>query len=369
MSSKQYKYIRAEILAMPAYKVHSANDKIKLDAMENPFSLPDSMQQKLANYIYEHSSQLFNRYPNPELYEKTISSIRAYASIGNSLDILLGNGSDEIISMLSNILPHNATVLAPQPGFIMYKLSSIIAKLNFIGVDTFAADNFALNMPNMLKAIKEHAPRLIYLAYPNNPTGNCYAPADILTIIQNAPDSLVVIDEAYQPFTNGKSYMGQLADITQIYPNILVMRTLSKLGLAGLRLGYIAGSVDIIEQLNKVRPPYNLNVLTQLATQFLLMPEHASILQQQTAQLCTLRQKLAQKLTKYGKVFASDANFILWQAPININIDDFSAFIMQHNILIKNLDNMHIELKNCLRISIGTPQEMEYLTSVFEQYF
>ncbi len=344
--------IRQDIIDSPAYQVHSSIGMIKLDAMENPFILPENLQKGLAQHL---SVVHLNRYPSPEDYQTSVDIIRNYADIHSDLDILLGNGSDEIISMLANLIPDNSYILALSPSFVMYKASADIARLNFISID-LKSDDFNLDLEGMKNAIQKYNPRLIYLAYPNNPTGACFSKNDIDEIIKFAPNSLIIIDEAYQAFTNNKTYMSSLPDIIKQYPNILVMRTLSKIGLAGLRLGYIAGHKQIIQQLNKVRPPYNINVLTQASIEFLLsIQENIDTLNMQAQIICQQRIIMAEKLDEFGKVFNSDANFLLIRMNKDANI--VQNKLKEAGILVKNVSNMHKNLHNCLRISIGTLEE------------
>ena len=160
-------------------------------------------------------------------------------------DVLLGNGSDEIISMVSVACAQpGAKVLAPVPGFVMYQMSAKLANLEFIGVPLQA--DFTLDTEAMLAAIAEHQPAIIYLAYPNNPTGTLYDDADMERIIAAATRSLVVIDEAYQPFAQ-KSWLPR----ADAFDNVVVMRTVSKLGLAGIRLGYLVGKPALADRIRQ----------------------------------------------------------------------------------------------------------------------
>jgi len=229
----------------------------------------------------------------------------------------------------------------------MYQMSAQLANLRFIGVPLQA--DLQLDLPAMLHAIASEQPAVIYLAYPNNPTGALFDDAAIERIIAAAPGALIVIDEAYQPFAE-RSWMPRAAD----FPNLVVMRTMSKLGLAGIRLGYLAGRPEWIAEFDKVRPPYNINVLTQTAAEFLL--DQVAVLDAQAAQLRAERTELAAALALLPgvQVFPSAGNFLLVRFPDVARI--FEA-LLAAGILVKNVSKMHVLLTNCLRLTVGAPHE------------
>ena len=336
---------RKEVLSLSPYKVADASGFIKLDAMENPYHWPESVVQSWLESLRD--SEL-NRYPDPEA-RRLNTTIRQTYNIPERFDILLGNGSDEIIQLLLMALPPNAKVLSPDPGFAMYRQISRSLGLEYFGTPLQAA-NFDLDLPAMLEAIERHRPAIIFLAYPNNPTGNLFDEHAILKIIQSA-QGLVVIDEAYAPFAN-TSFIDRLGQ----FDNLLIMRTLSKLGLAGLRLGYIAGSPDIISQLNKIRLPYNINSLTQTTADFAL--RNSALFDQQTQAICQERTQVYSALNQFEsiKAFPSAANFILFRTQKNQATPIFES-LKEQGILIKNLDPQGGLLKDCLRTTIGTPDE------------
>ncbi|MGR9013658.1 MAG: histidinol-phosphate transaminase [Gammaproteobacteria bacterium] len=336
---------RKEVLSMSAYKVGDATGLIKLDAMENPYSWPEDIKSKWLETLKDCP---LNRYPDPEARQLT-ATIKHLNQIPEPFDVLLGNGSDEIIQLLLMALPSNACVLAPDPGFVMYKQLSQCLGLDYRGIPLLE-DNFDLDLPAMLSAIKQYQPSVIFLAYPNNPTGNLFSEASILDIVKTAK-GLVVIDEAYAPFADA-SFIGSLGQ----YDNLLVMRTVSKLGLAGLRLGYIAGSPDIIEQLHKIRLPYNINSLTQITADFAL--SNKALFDQQTQQICAERSDVFNRLNALKGITAypSAANFILLKTQKN-RANDIFASIKQQGVLIKNLSPQGGFLADCLRVTIGKPDE------------
>jgi histidinol-phosphate aminotransferase len=345
--------IRADVLAMSAYPVPDASGFIKLDAMENPFDLPTPLKTQLAQRL---TDVLLNRYPVPS-YRAVKEQLAARLGVPEGCPVMLGNGSDELIHLvLQACAKPGAVALAPLPGFVMYEMSARLNGVKFVGVPLAA--NFSLNLPAMLMAIAEHKPAVIFIAYPNNPTGNLWSDSDIEQIVRAAP-GLVVIDEAYHPFAQ-QSWMNRLAQ----FDKVLVMRTLSKLGLAGIRLGYMAGSARWIEQFEKVRPPYNVNVLTEAAALFML--EHLEVLDAQAAQLRSERTRLFDALRQMKGVtpHPSAANFILTRVP---DAAGWMAGLKARGILIKNVSGMHPLLSGCLRLTVGTPQENDRLIAALTE--
>jgi histidinol-phosphate aminotransferase len=267
--------------------------------------------------------------------------------------VIAGNGSDELIDILSVACfdPSRAaaTVLAPLPGFVMYEMSARLRGLKFIGVPLTA--DFELDEAAMLAAIERARPALTYIAYPNNPTGNLFDAAIVQRIVDavGAQDGLVVFDEAYQPFSS-RSFMPQLA----AHEHVLVLRTLSKFGLAGVRMGYLAGAAALIDQIDKVSPPYNVSGLNAAATLFAL--EHAEVFAAQAALLRQQRERLTGELRTIAgvTVFPSQANMLLVRVP-----DAKRAFegLKQRKVLVKHIAGLHPLLANCLRLTVGTPEE------------
>lgn len=335
---------RPQILKMSAYKVADAKGFIKLDAMENPYNLPNEVSQQWLEMLKDCE---LNRYPDPVAKELNII-IKQVNKIPDNFDVLLGNGSDEIIQLLLMALPSESAVLAPEPSFVMYKQISLSLGLNYYNVAL--NDDFSLNLEAMLSAIKKYQPAIIFLAYPNNPTGNLFSNNDIKQILE-ATNGLVIIDEAYAPFANA-SFIDEL----EHYDNLLVMRTLSKLGLAGLRLGFIAGNPEIINELDKIRLPYNINVLTQETARFAL--SHYEVFEKQTQEICQQRKLVLDTLNKIQglEVYESAANFILFKTPKG-RADNVFQGLKQQGILIKNLSPQGGLLSDCLRVTIGTPEE------------
>ena len=335
--------IRPEILRLSPYHVPSSSGMIKLDAMENPYSLPETLQEEIAQLVTTISA---NRYPDSSSVSLK-SSLRETMEIPMGMDIMLGNGSDEIIQIIALALARpGAVLMSVEPAFVMFRMIATYTNMEYIGVPLKA--DFSLDLDLMLDAITKHQPAIIFIAYPNNPTGNLFDVDAVSRIIESAP-GVVVVDEAYHAFA-GSSFIDKLSE----YPNLLLMRTLSKLGLAGLRLGFLAGRPEWLIQLEKVRLPYNVGVLTQKVARKIL--QYPDILQQQVDAIKAERVVMNKYLNVLDgvEVFPSDANFILFRVSKASQI--FSE-LKQRNILIKNLDGSHPLLKNCLRVTIGTPDE------------
>ncbi len=336
--------IRPEIQRLSAYPVADATGMVKLDAMENPYSLPASLRAELAQLLGQAE---INRYPDPQA-KGVQQALRQAFAIDAAYDIMLGNGSDELIQIIASALAKpGAALLAVEPSFVMYRMIAEFTGLRYVGVPLRA--DFTLDEAAVLDAVEREQPELIFLAYPNNPTGNVFDGAAIERIIAAAP-GLVVVDEAYHAFAGGLSFMDALGR----FDNLVLMRTVSKLGLAGLRLGYLVGKPAWISQFGKLRLPYNINVLTQVAARFAL--EHVDVLEQQAASLVAERARLMQALSLLENVtcYPSSANFILFRVPDAVRI---YAGLKQRGILIKNLHGAHALLENCLRVTVGAPEE------------
>jgi histidinol-phosphate aminotransferase len=346
IDDRVHRRVRAEIRSLHAYGVADARGLIKLDAMENPYTWPEEIRSAWLEHLRTVD---VNRYPDPAA-SALQSRLREVMDVPRGQSVLLGNGSDELIQMilLALALP-DAVVLAPTPTFVMYDMTARFAGMKFIGVPLRAGD-FSLDLETTLDAIREHDPAVIFLAWPNNPTGNLFDRADVEAILAEA-SGLVVVDEAYHAFA-GASFMDRLGD----FENLVVMRTVSKLGLAGLRLGLLAGPAPWLNEFNKVRLPYNINVLTQATAEFVL--GRRDWLEQQTAYIRSERTRVAQALASLPAVrqWPSAANFILFRVERRAAADIHSG-LRDAGILIKNLDGSHPLLAGCLRVTIGTPQE------------
>ncbi len=353
------KNIRQDIQSMHAYAVQDSAGLIKLDAMENPHQLPPELQRQLGERLAQVA---INRYPGERLNDLR-RALAAHAAMPAGFDIMLGNGSDELISLLAMAcdIPHapgGATVLAPVPGFVMYAMSARFQGLPFVGVDL--TPDFELDEAAMLAAIAQHRPAITYLAYPNNPTANLWDDAVMEKIIHAVGEQggLVVMDEAYQPFSS-KSY----ADRVARHSHVLLMRTLSKFGLAGVRIGYMMGPKALIEQVDKLRPPYNISVLNAECALFCL--GHQDEFAAQAQNIRSQREAIQTVLRAVPGVRAwpSDANMILARVPdAQKTFDGMKA----HGVLVKNVSKMHPLLANCLRLTVGTAHENERMLAALQ---
>jgi len=347
--------IRQDIQSMHAYAVQESAGMIKLDAMENPHRLSLPLQTALGMRL---GALALNRYPG-ERVNVLRRALAVYAKMPAGFDIMLGNGSDELISLLALACDvPGASVLAPVPGFVMYAMSAQLQGLAFHGVPLTA--DFQLDGAAMLAAIAEHKPAITYLAYPNNPTANLWDDATIEAVILavGAQGGLVVLDEAYQPFSS-KSYIDRLAQ----HSHVLLLRTLSKFGLAGVRIGYLMGPAALIAEIDKVRPPYNISVLNCECALFAL--EHKNVFAAQALELCAQRALLLEALAGLPgvRVYPSDANMILLRVP-----DAQKAFdaLKMRRVLVKNVSKMHALLDNCLRLTVGTADENQKLLAALK---
>lgn len=345
--------IREDIRAIKAYPVLRVVGMVKLDAMENPYPLPGWLREQIGRTVQDAE---LNRYPDPEAPELK-ARLREVMNVPGGCDIILGNGSDEIIAMIIHaVSAPQAVVLAPSPSFFRYAMSSVIAKAKYVTVSI--ERDFSLDAGRMVAAMQEHRPAVVFISYPNNPTGNLFAEEAIVRVIEQAP-GLVVIDEAYQTFAK-RSFMPRLAE----FPNLMVMRTLSKLGLAGLRLGYAAARPEWIREIDKVRGPYNVGVLTQRVAVKIL--EHYGVLEEQARNVVVERGRLADALAALGGVVAypSEANFILAQVPDAPRV--FEG-LKERGVLIRNLHGTHPLLDQCVRVTVGTPQENDTVLKALRQ--
>jgi histidinol-phosphate aminotransferase len=344
---------RQDILALQAYHVQPSPGMIKLDAMENPYVLPEDISEEIGRVV---ASAEINRYPDSSALDLK-KAIKKASKLSPDIEVMLGNGSDEIIQLLAMaVAKPGATLMSVEPSFVMYKMIATFTGMNYLGVPL--TEDFQLDLPAMLEAVERHQPALIFLAYPNNPTGNLFDAAAITRIIQ-AANGLVVIDEAYYAFASD-SFMSRLGR----YDNLLVMRTFSKLGMAGLRLGFLAGSKIWLEQLEKLRLPYNVGVLTQMVAAILL--KHHEVLLKQAEQIKLDRNWLFERLvgTVDVRAYPSEANFILFRLPHAARV--FEG-LKQRGVLVKKLDGGHPALLDCLRVTVGTVEENELFIKALQE--
>ena len=351
--------IRQDVQSMHAYAVQDSAGLLKMDAMENPHRLSPALQAELGRRLGEVA---INRYPGARVDELR-AALHAWAAPPEGWSLMLGNGSDELISLLAMAcdIP-GAAILAPVPGFVMYAMSAQLQGLAFHGVPLTA--DFELDEAAMLAAIAQHRPAILYLAYPNNPTGTLWDAGVIERLIaaQGAQGGLVVMDEAYQPFA-ARSWIENARGAPAAHRHVLIMRTLSKFGLAGVRIGYMLGDAALVAEVDKVRPPYNISVLNAECALFAV--EHADVFAAQAADIRTQRAALIDALRKLPGVtpYSSDANMLLVRVP-----DAARAFdgMRQRGVLIKNVSRMHPLLAQCVRLTVGTADENAQMLAALE---
>lgn len=346
MPSSPDQIIRPEILALSAYHVPPASGMVKLDAMENPYTLPPELRDEIAGLA---ASAPVNRYPDASAVALK-AALREALAIPDGMDIMLGNGSDEIIQIIALAFARpGAILMSVEPAFVMFRMIATFTGMGYAGVPLRA--DFSLDVDAVLAAIAQHQPAVIFIAYPNNPTGNLFDADAVSRIIEAAP-GIVVVDEAYHAFADA-SFMDKLVQ----YPNLLLMRTLSKLGLAGLRLGLLIGRPEWLSQLEKLRLPYNVGIFTQLIAEKVL--QYPDILLQQAEAIKTERTMMSKRLGALDgvEVFPTNANFILFRVIQGHKAGEVFQELKKRGILIKNLDGSHPLLKNCLRVTVGTPAE------------
>ena len=362
--------IRQDVLGMHAYAIQDSKGMVKLDAMENPHRLPAELQEALGRRL---GALALNRYPDGRVNDLR-QALAAYAGMPEGFDIMLGNGSDELISLLAMacdvpVAPGQPkpAILAPLPGFVMYAMSAQLQGLDFVGVPLTA--DFELDVPAMVQAITETQPAIVYLAYPNNPTANLWAEADMVRVVAaaQAAGSIVAIDEAYQPFSS-RTYLDVIRANPTANAHVLLMRTMSKFGLAGVRIGYMVGPKALIAQVDKVRPPYNISVLNYECALFAL--ENKEAFAAQAREICAQRATLLGALRALPgiKAWNSDANMVL----IRIAGEGDAAQkvfdgLKARGVLVKNVSKMHPLLAQCLRLTVGTADENTQMLKALQE--
>lgn len=356
--------IRGDVRSMHAYAVQDAAGMVKLDAMENPFSLSPELQTALGLRL---GAVAINRYPSARVNDLKHALARS-VDLPEGCSLMLGNGSDELIALLALACDQpGASVLAPEPGFVMYAMSAQLQGLSYHSVPL--TEDFELDEAAMLAAIAQHRPAITYLAYPNNPTANLWSSTVVKTLVAAVAEvgGLVVMDEAYQPFSSA-TWLDEIRAHPEANAHVLLMRTLSKFGLAGVRLGYMVGATPLVAEIDKVRPPYNVSVLNTECALFAL--EHAPAFAEQAADIRAQRGVLLAGLVqlKGVRAFKSEANMVLVRWPGRDPQDDAAATrafeqLKGAGILVKNVSKMHPLLRNCLRLTVGTPSENQQLLS------
>lgn len=354
VAARVHAVVRAELRALTAYPVAKASGMIKLDAMENPYGLSGEARALIAAAV---ANVAINRYPDGPA-DSVKAALRRSLRIPDNVGLVCGNGSDELLQLLTTLIARpGATVVAPDPSFVFYRLTALQANVRFVPVPLHG--DFSLDVEALLVAIERERPALVWLAYPNNPTGNLFSAAEVERVIRAAP-GLVVVDEAYYAYADA-SFLPRVLE----FPNLVVVRTVSKIGMAGVRLGYAAAHPGWIAEIEKIRPPYNVNALTQAVVPVLL--EHSRMLAEQAAAVRSERTRLAAALAAlHGvAVFPTQTNFVLIRIP---DADRWFGTLRADGILVKNVGGWHPLLANCLRITVGTPAENDALLAAFARH-
>lgn len=338
--------IRPGAKKKPAHNAPPARGAIRLDAMESPYTWPAYLRGEWAEEMQKVS---LNRYPDPQSTDLK-AKLRQVFDIPAATDLMLGNGSDELVQIINLAMrAPGRTIMAPVPTFSMYEVVARNVGLDFVGVP-LCTEDFSLDLDAMLTAIDEHQPAVIYLASPNNPTGNRFAEADIVQIIE-ASTGIVVVDEAFAPFS-GSSLMG----LVEKHDNLLVMCSLSKVGLAGIRLGFLVGQSTWMEQIKEARLPYNINALTQYTGEFVL--DYFDIFEEQIEQTVRDRAWVVENIRRLKgvEVFDSDTNFMLLRVA-NGRAEAVDMEMRERGVWVQNFIGDHPMLRDCLRVTVGKPSE------------
>ena len=334
--------IKDEILGQQAYPVEATPGRIKLDANENPLAMPAQLREGFAARL---ASVALNRYPEAGSIA-LVARFAAALGVGND-QVMIGNGSDELIQVLCTALARpGASAMIPVPTFAMYRISALNAGLGVTAVPLDGA--FDLDLPALREKMAERPPALIFLAYPNNPTGNCFTAGRIEAVLQEAP-GIVVVDEAYFPFSE-RTFLPLMGR----YEKLVILRTLSKVGFAAMRVGLLVGQAALLQELNKVRLPYNLNALSQAAAGFYL--EEEALFLEQAALIRRWRSDLFAALEALPGVHPrpTDANFIFFSC--DFEADHVYRELLQRGILIKSMSAPGVR-GGFMRVTVGTPEE------------
>jgi len=319
--------------------VSDGSEMIFLDANENPFD----------NGV--------NRYPDP--YQCSLKSLLAEQKGVSESQILLGNGSDEVLDLIYRAFcePNQDNIITLPPTYGMYK---VLAGINAVeNKEVLLTADFEPNVEEILNAVDANS-KLLFICSPNNPTGNSFKKEGIEKLLKSF-NGLVVIDEAYIDFSQDESWLSQLNN----YPNLIVTQTLSKAyGLAGIRLGICYASEEIISVLNKIKPPYNVNQLTQqralkrVLNQDLVNQEVKQILEERTELI-----KALDSLEFVSELYPTDANFVL------AKVDDANKRyqqLLEKQVVVRNRSTQPL-CENTLRFTVGTPKENKKLIAILKE--
>jgi len=337
-----YRLVRENIRGLKPYS--SARDEYTSDGSKMVFI--DANESPYSNGI--------NRYPDPQ--QRQLKTLLAESFSLSPANILLGNGSDEVLDLIFRAFcePHKDNVITMPPTYGMYK---VLAGINAIeNREVLLTESFELDVDRILESVNSKT-KVIFLCSPNNPTGNSFSVKHIEYLLNNF-QGLLVVDEAYIDFATQGSWLNKLGQ----FPNLMVTRTFSKAyGMAGLRLGVCYASENIITILNRIKPPYNVNELTQRKA--FQMIQNTALVEEQIAEILTERDRMIGQLAKISyvkEIYPTDANFIL------VKVDDADKRyqeILELGVVVRNRSTQPL-CYNTLRFTIGTPEENETLLKV-----
>ncbi|MBK5944425.1 histidinol-phosphate transaminase [Halorhodospira halophila] len=340
------RWVRPQVQALEAYQVAEPGRAIKLDAMESPWAWPGALEEA---WLERMRSVAVNRYPDPAARQLK-ALLRESLGVPKGADLLLGNGSDELIQLIDlAVAGSGRTVMAPGPSFAMYRIIANLTGAEYVEVPL--GPEFGLDLPATLETASVHCPAVTYLAHPNNPTGNGLDLDAVAELVAQS-DGLVVVDEAYAPYADS-SFLPRVLE----FPNCMVLRTLSKVGLAGLRVGVLIGHPAWIEQLEKGRLPYNLGSLAQASAAFAV--EHQEALDRAVAHVLAERARLVEEMPAVPGVeyvAPTETNFLTFRVPQG-SADAVHRGLLDRGVLIKRLHGSHPRLEDCLRVTVGRPEE------------
>lgn len=341
--------VRPSVRGLAAYHVDETPVRVKLDAMENPFPLPDEVRQEIAETVRKAR---INLYPDPSARELRRSIAGLWGMDPERM--ILGNGSDELIQTV--VLAFGGPVLFPSPTFAMYEITS--RALSERPATVPLGKDFSLDAERIIRKAKQVKAKVVFLASPNNPTGNRFSDEAVEKVLSRV-NAAVVVDEAYYSFS-GRTWLPKLAG----HPNLIILRTLSKIGFAGLRIGALTASKTLVGELNKIRLPYNINMLSQAAAEAAL--RHRDVFDGQISRLISERERLYNELKSLPGVtpYPSETNFILIRTARSST--KVHAALRLAGILVKNLDRPG-PLRNCLRVTVGRPEENDEFLSSLKQ--
>lgn len=354
MKINVHNLVRPEITDLRPYVVNNVPHRIKMDANENPYDIPKHIKEHINKEIINHN---FNRYPDPMAIE-----LREALAVELGIDggqILIGNGSDELIGYtISAFGGSGSAVIFPIPTFSIYEISAKLWGTKVISIPL--SEGFELRSDEFISAMNSVNRSIVFISFPNNPTGNCFSEQAISEIIENSKSSIIVLDEAYYEFSR-KTFL----QLIHLHNNIIILRTFSKAyGLAGLRVGYMVASKEIINEITKVKMVFNINSLSQKIALIILkykdeMSKYIDIILEE-------RDKMISQLSEkdYLTVFNTDSNFILFRVETDAQF--LFSELLKNGILIRNLDEPGL-LKNCLRVTVGKPDENFAFISVINK--